>query len=37
LQKIGVIKVETRTKAEEFSGDVKSYLYLVYATNQIEA
>jgi DNA-binding Lrp family transcriptional regulator len=36
LQKIGVIKVETRTKAEEFSGDVKSYLYLVYATNQIE-
>lgn len=37
LQKIGVIKVETRTKVEEFSGDVKSYLYLVYATNQIEA
>jgi DNA-binding Lrp family transcriptional regulator len=37
LQKIGVIKVETRTKTEEFSGDVKSYLYLVYATNQIEA
>lgn len=35
LQKVGVIKVEARTKVDEYTGDIKTHLYLVKATNKI--
>lgn len=35
LQKVGVIKVETRTKVDEYTGDIRTHLYLVEATNKI--
>lgn len=35
LQKVGVIKIENRTKVDEYTGDIKTHLYLVEATNKI--